>query len=51
MVLINKLKRRSKVQRFFYYFILITYIISYSFFAKSILSLTGIETILRIIGE
>lgn len=50
MVLINKLKRRSKVQRFFYYFILITYIISYSFFAKSILSLTGIETILRIIA-
>ena len=49
MVIFKKLKRRSKAQRFFYFFALILYIISYAFFAKSVLSITGIETVIRII--
>ena len=45
----RKLKRSNKVFRFIYYIIIIGYIISLFFFIKSILSLTGIETALRII--
>ena len=50
MIIFKKLKRRSKAQRIFYYITLITYILSYAFFAKSLLSLTGIETFIRVIA-
>ncbi len=49
MVIFKKLKKRSKAQRFFYLITLLGYIISYAFFAKSILDLTRIETTIRII--
>lgn len=43
----KKLKKSSKPMLIFYIIILIAYIISYIFFAKSILSLVGIETTIR----
>lgn len=45
----RKLKRTKKVYRYTYYIISILYLISFIFFAKSIISLKGIETIIRII--
>lgn len=45
----RKLKRVKPVTRYTYYFLILAYFISFLFFAKSILSLSGIETALRII--
>ena len=47
--LLKKLKKSKKIFRYTYYLIILAYIISLSFFIKSILTLKGIETILRII--
>ena len=46
---IRKLKRSSRVIRYIYYFICIVYIVSLFFFIKSLLNLTGLETVLRIV--
>ena len=48
-VLRKKLKKVHGFKKFIYYFSLIFYIITFSFFILSILKLKGIETILRII--
>ena len=45
----RKLKRSKGIYRYLYYLIGILYIISLFFFVKSLLSLTGIETAIRII--
>ena len=44
---IKKLKRSNPIVRYFYYFLLITYLLSYGFFTYNLLMLTGIETIIR----
>ena len=46
---INKLKNSSHLMKFIYLFTTIVYWVSFGFFCKSILSLTDIETTLRII--
>ncbi|MGN1379090.1 MAG: LCP family protein [Bacilli bacterium] len=46
---IRKFKRGKGWARYLYILVIIAYIISYAFFAKSIISLTGIETALRYI--
>ncbi len=46
---IKKLKRSNWLARYFYYILLVCYLIGYIFFTKSLLTLKGIETILRII--
>ena len=43
----RKLKKTKRFARYLYYIVLIAYIISYSFFVKSVVSLTGIETLIR----
>lgn len=48
-ILIKKLKNASKPMLVFYLICLLGYLISYIFFAKSILSLTGIENLIRYI--
>lgn len=48
-VLRKKIKNASKVMKLFYFLGLIFYFVSYGFFCHSILSLVGIETIIRII--
>lgn len=45
----RKLKKSNRVLRYIYYIVSITYIISLFFFIKSLLNLTGIETVLRIV--
>ena len=45
----RRFKRGKKWARFLYIFVIFAYIISYIFFVKSIISLTGIETALRYI--
>lgn len=45
----RKLQRVKKSVRFTYYFLVITYLLSYIFFSYNLLSLTGVETVLRII--
>lgn len=47
--IIRRLKKTKKIFRFTYYILIIAYLISFFFFAKSLISLKGIETILRII--
>ena len=47
--LIRKLHRVKKSARFTFYFLVLTYLISYIFFSYNLLSLTGVETALRII--
>lgn len=46
---IKKLKRSKKILRIIYYLTIILYIVGLCLFTKSILSLSGIETLLRII--
>ena len=48
-VLSKKLKKANKVQRFFYRFTLITYILCFGYFIYGLLKLGTIETIIRII--
>ena len=48
--LLRKFKRANKVAKFLYTVIILGYIISFIFFAKSVISLTGIETIIRYVG-
>lgn len=45
--LFRKLKRTSKFARIIFFMLLIGYLVSYCFFAKSIISLVGIETFIR----
>ena len=45
----RKLKKSNRICRYIYYFISIVYIVSLFFFIKNLLSLAGIETILRIV--
>lgn len=45
----KKLKKTSKVQRFFYHLTLITYLICFGYFIYGILQLGRIETLIRII--
>ena len=45
----RKFKRSKPIARIVYFLVIIIYIISYAFFVKSIVSLTGIETLLRYI--
>lgn len=45
----KKLKRSNKVLRYLYYIVGLMYVISLAFFVKSLLSLAGIETLIRII--
>lgn len=47
--LLRKFKRSSKVARIIYILLSVGYLVSYIFFAKSVINLTGIETILRYI--
>lgn len=47
--LFKKLKRRNKVVLFSYLIIVISYLLSYAFFLKNIVSLNGIETKIRIV--
>ena len=44
---LKKIKRANKVAKFLYLIIPILYIVSYIFFAKNVISLTGIETVIR----
>ena len=44
---LKKLKRTNKFAKFLYFIISIGYIVSYTFFTKSIIELTGIETFIR----
>ena len=46
--MIKKLKRSNKALRLIYYLTNVTYLIGLILFIKSILSLTGVETLLRI---
>ena len=46
---LKKLRRTNKFAKFLYFVISIGYIISYAFFAKSMIELTGIETLIRYI--
>lgn len=48
-VLRKKLKKASKVQRFFFNLILLIYILSFGYFVYGLLHLKGIETLIRII--
>jgi len=45
----RKFKKVNKFARFTYIFVMIAYLVSFIFFAKSIISLTGIETFIRYI--
>lgn len=47
--LLKKFKRTKPIMRYIYYFISIIYVISFFFFLKSLLSLIGIETTLRMV--
>jgi len=49
-VLKRKLKKVSKIKKFFYYLSIILYIITFSFFIYNILKLKTIETTLRLIA-
>ena len=45
---ISKLKKANRIMEFFYFITILAYWISYGFFCRSILSLAGIEDVLRI---
>lgn len=45
----KRLKRTKKVIRYSYYVLILAYLVSFFFFAKNIIVLSGIETLLRII--
>ena len=46
-VFFNKLKRANIVMKIFYFITMIGYWVTYGFFTKSLLSLAGIETVIR----
>ena len=46
-VFFNKLKRANVVMKIFYFITMIGYWVTYGFFTKSLLSLAGIETVIR----
>lgn len=46
-VFLNKLKMANTIMKIFYFVTLIAYWVSYGFFCRSVLSLVGIETIIR----
>ena len=48
-VFFSKLKKANIVMKIFYFLSLILYWVSYGFFCRSVLSLTGIETVIRIV--
>lgn len=45
----RKFKRSKPIAKIIYFLIIIAYIISYAFFVKSVIALTGIETLIRYI--
>lgn len=45
--MVRKLKKSNKVLRFLYYLVMISYVVGLVLFTKSLLSLTGIETLIR----
>ena len=45
--MVRKLKKSNKVLRFIYYLVMISYVVGLVLFTKSLLSLTGIETLIR----
>lgn len=45
--MVRKLKKSNEVLRFLYYLVMISYIVGLVLFTKSLLSLTGIETLIR----
>ncbi|MDE6284355.1 MAG: LCP family protein [Bacilli bacterium] len=47
--IIRRLKKTRPIIRYIYYILILAYLISFIFFAKSIIGLTGIETLLRYI--
>ena len=46
----RKLKRANRFSRYLFFILSIAYIVSFVFFAKNIINLTGIETVIRYIG-
>ena len=48
-VFFNKLKRANIVMKIFYFIVMIGYWVAYVFFTRSLLSLAGIETIIRFV--
>lgn len=48
--IMRKLKRTNKFARITYFILMIAYLISFIFFAKSVISLAGIETLLRYVA-
>lgn len=48
-ILMKKIKASNKGMKFFYFFTFIAYLVSYIFFFRSMLILTGIENVLRTI--
>ena len=46
---LKKLKRTKPILRYLYYLIIIIYVVSFFFFIKSLLTLNGIETTLRLV--
>ena len=47
--MVRKLKKSNKALRFLYYLVMIFYVVGLVLFIKSLLSLTGIETMIRTI--
>lgn len=47
--MVRKLKKSNKVLRFLYYLVMVFYVVGLVLFIKSLLSLTGIETMIRTI--
>ncbi len=48
-VFLSKLKKANLVMKIFYFLTLILYWVSYGFFCRSVLSLTGVEDVIRIV--
>ena len=49
--MVRKLKKSNKALRFLYYLVMIFYVVGLVLFIKSLLSLTGIETMIRTIAS
>lgn len=47
--MVRKLKKSNKVLRFLYYLVMVFYVVGLVLFIKSLLSLTGVETMIRTI--
>lgn len=48
-VFFNKLKKANTIMKVFYFITMIAYWVSYGFFCRSVLSLVGIETVIRFV--